>query len=112
MKLISGRWGVHFIQRFLHGKPSLVEVGFKIQTFIIDNCMVSHNYSIITVKPPINGSFPLDLQGKCKELVNKYLVCIKSHSNLNIENINNDDVESCKCIMEEYLKCREQNNLM
>jgi cytochrome c oxidase assembly protein subunit 19 len=49
--------------------------------------------------PPERGAFPLDLEGKCKDLVVEYLKCLKSNKN-------------CRHISKEYLKCRMDNGLM
>ena len=49
--------------------------------------------------PPERGSFPLDLEGKCKHLVLAYINCIKKG-------------EKCREISKEYLQCRMDNDLM
>lgn len=49
--------------------------------------------------PPERGAFPLDLEGKCKDLVLKYLNCLSKK-------------ENCRQLSKEYLKCRMDNGLM
>lgn len=58
---------------------------------------------VITRNPPALGSFPLDTQGACKELVRKYLDCVRMH-----------DTHStpCRDLIQMYLKCRMENGLM
>ncbi|KAF1911685.1 hypothetical protein BDU57DRAFT_460515 [Ampelomyces quisqualis] len=48
--------------------------------------------------PPERGSFPLDHDGECKEMMQSYLRCIKSHRGLN-------DPE-CRNLSKSYLSCR------
>ena len=53
--------------------------------------------------PPINGSFPLDRTGACKEFMKKYMSCLAENS-----------VKStiCRESVKEYLNCRMDKNLM
>lgn len=53
--------------------------------------------------PPDKGSFPLDHSGKCRQLVDTYLVCL-------MHNRNNQSL--CKDASRQYLQCRMQYNLM
>ena len=52
---------------------------------------------------PIKGSFPLDHDGECKEFMLKYMKCLKSHNQNNME---------CKTQSKEYLNCRMNLGLM
>ncbi|XP_041362780.1 cytochrome c oxidase assembly protein COX19-like [Gigantopelta aegis] len=55
------------------------------------------------VKPPEKGSFPLDHKGECKEVMFKYMRCLRRN-----------ELENTKCreTSLEYLKCRMEKNLM
>lgn len=53
--------------------------------------------------PPDKGSFPLDHEGKCKESMLRYMICIKS---------NGGKSEMCRDLAQIYLQCRMDNNLM
>ncbi|OAK94339.1 hypothetical protein IQ06DRAFT_234262 [Phaeosphaeriaceae sp. SRC1lsM3a] len=48
--------------------------------------------------PPERGSFPLDHDGECKDIMMSYLRCIKSHRGSN-------DPE-CRDLSKSYLSCR------
>ncbi|PVH72932.1 hypothetical protein DL98DRAFT_552886 [Cadophora sp. DSE1049] len=54
--------------------------------------------------PPERGSFPLDHDGECKDVMMSYLSCIKRVKGLN-------DPE-CRLQAKEYLSCRMDRNLM
>ncbi|KAH3941634.1 hypothetical protein HBH53_199560 [Parastagonospora nodorum] len=54
--------------------------------------------------PPERGSFPLDHDGECKDIMLSYLRCIKSHRGSN-------DPE-CRNLSKSYLSCRMDRNLM
>ncbi|KAI4700500.1 Cytochrome c oxidase assembly protein cox19 [Alternaria sp. Ai002NY15] len=54
--------------------------------------------------PPERGSFPLDHDGECKDIMLSYLRCIKSHRGTN-------DPE-CRGLSKSYLSCRMDRNLM
>lgn len=54
-------------------------------------------------KPPAKGSFPLDHDGECKDLMKQYINCL---------NKSNSDASSCREISEKYLQCRMDNDLM
>ena len=56
-----------------------------------------------TPTPPDKGSFPLDHEGLCKQLMVKYMVCLSHNSNKNAE---------CRIEAKDYLECRMQHNLM
>ncbi|KAI6245983.1 Cytochrome c oxidase assembly protein COX19 [Erysiphe necator] len=60
----------------------------------------------INVKPipPERGSFPLDHDGECKDIMVHYLMCIKKKKGSN-------DLE-CRNIAKSYLGCRMDKNLM
>ncbi|KAJ6219770.1 hypothetical protein RDWZM_005582 [Blomia tropicalis] len=58
---------------------------------------------IFTPRPPAKGSFPLDHDGECKELMSKYMKCL---------NKTNSDASSCQPFAKDYLKCRMDNDLM
>ncbi|KAH8090479.1 hypothetical protein HD553DRAFT_302524 [Filobasidium floriforme] len=53
--------------------------------------------------PPQRGSFPLDHDGECKEVMKAYLKCLK-------ENASNNG--KCRALSKDYLECRMSNNLM
>lgn len=53
--------------------------------------------------PPAKGSFPFDRLGYCKELVEKYMACLKS---------NKGNIEQCRELSKGYLECRMEHNLM
>ncbi|OBT75301.1 hypothetical protein VF21_05641 [Pseudogymnoascus sp. 05NY08] len=54
--------------------------------------------------PPERGSFPLDHDGECKDVMKKYLGCMKKVKGMN-------DPE-CRNLAKAYLTCRMDNNLM
>lgn len=54
--------------------------------------------------PPERGSFPLDHDKDCFDIMNKYLNCMKIVSNENAPN--------CRLLAKEYLRCRMENGLM
>lgn len=54
--------------------------------------------------PPERGSFPLDHDKDCFEVMNKYLKCMKLVANENAPN--------CRLLAKEYLRCRMENGLM
>lgn len=54
-------------------------------------------------KAPEKGSFPLDHDGECKNLVSKYLKCLHEKEL---------DSSECRDIAKDYLVCRMDNNLM
>ncbi|RKF60674.1 Cytochrome c oxidase assembly protein COX19 [Erysiphe neolycopersici] len=54
--------------------------------------------------PPERGSFPLDHDGECKEIMTQYLSCIKSKKGSN--------AVECRNIAKSYLGCRMDKNLM
>ncbi|KAI0996290.1 hypothetical protein K3495_g11890 [Podosphaera aphanis] len=60
----------------------------------------------LTIKPtpPQRGSFPLDHEGECKDVMVQYLSCVKRTKGSN-------DPE-CRDIAKSYLGCRMERNLM
>ncbi|KAJ2905071.1 Cytochrome c oxidase assembly protein COX19 [Zalerion maritima] len=54
--------------------------------------------------PPQRGSFPLDHDGECKDIMTKYLSCIRK-----VKGLNNDQ---CRGLAKDYLTCRMDKNLM
>ncbi|OCK97463.1 cytochrome c oxidase assembly protein COX19, partial [Cenococcum geophilum 1.58] len=54
--------------------------------------------------PPERGSFPLDHDGECKDIMTSYLRCLRSHRGTN-------DTE-CRMLSKSYLQCRMDHNLM
>ncbi|KAK0618601.1 hypothetical protein B0T17DRAFT_495562 [Bombardia bombarda] len=54
--------------------------------------------------PPQRGSFPLDHDGECKEVMMSYLGCIKK-----VKGVNED---TCRMLAKSYLSCRMERNLM
>ncbi|ORZ31176.1 hypothetical protein BCR44DRAFT_1442911 [Catenaria anguillulae PL171] len=53
--------------------------------------------------PQKRGAFPLDHDGECKALVQKYLKCLKESKASNM---------SCRELSKAYLECRMQRGLM
>lgn len=53
--------------------------------------------------PPEKGSFPLDHDNVCKELMVKYMKCLVE---------NNREVTHCREETKDYLGCRMDNSLM
>ncbi|KAK8088214.1 hypothetical protein PG997_003175 [Apiospora hydei] len=51
--------------------------------------------------PPQRGSFPLDHDGECKEVMSNYLECIKKAKGMNDP--------SCRELAKGYLSCRMDN---
>jgi cytochrome c oxidase assembly protein subunit 19 len=58
---------------------------------------------IFQPKPPIQGSFPLDHEGECKEKMLEYVLCMSKSKN---------DSSKCRNQAKEYLECRMSRNLM
>ncbi|KZM18471.1 hypothetical protein ST47_g10413 [Ascochyta rabiei] len=58
---------------------------------------------VIKPNPPERGSFPLDHDGECKDMMLSYLRCIKSHRGTN-------DSE-CRNLSKAYLSCRMDRSL-
>ncbi|KAL2261853.1 hypothetical protein VTK26DRAFT_3173 [Humicola hyalothermophila] len=54
--------------------------------------------------PPQRGSFPLDHDGECKDVMLSYLSCIKKVKGVN--------EEECRMLAKSYLGCRMDRNLM
>ncbi|KAG9241460.1 hypothetical protein BJ878DRAFT_428072 [Calycina marina] len=54
--------------------------------------------------PPERGSFPLDHDGECKDVMINYLACMKKQRGMN-------DPE-CRNLAKTYLTCRMDRNLM
>ncbi|TQS32045.1 hypothetical protein Golomagni_07654 [Golovinomyces magnicellulatus] len=54
--------------------------------------------------PPQRGSFPLDHDGECKDVMKNYLACMKQARGVN-EN-------QCRELAKSYLSCRMDRNLM
>ncbi|KAK1757537.1 hypothetical protein QBC47DRAFT_158631 [Echria macrotheca] len=54
--------------------------------------------------PPQRGSFPLDHDGECKDVMMSYLACIKK-----VKGVNEDQ---CRNLAKSYLTCRMERNLM
>lgn len=54
--------------------------------------------------PPERGSFPLDHDGECKQVMMTYLNCIKK-----VKGVNED---ACRNLAKSYLTCRMDRNLM
>lgn len=52
---------------------------------------------------PINGAFPLDHDGECKEIVGRYLACLKMHGQL---------LAPCRALARDYFACRMEHGLM
>jgi len=54
--------------------------------------------------PPERGSFPLDHDGECKDVMTLYLRCLRSHRGTNSP--------ECRLHAKNYLQCRMERNLM
>ncbi|KAH8675293.1 hypothetical protein BX600DRAFT_546128 [Xylariales sp. PMI_506] len=54
--------------------------------------------------PPQRGSFPLDHDGECKDVMTNYLNCIKKVKGMNDQ--------ACRELAKSYLSCRMDRNLM
>ncbi|KAL1888643.1 Cytochrome c oxidase assembly protein cox19 [Sporothrix stenoceras] len=54
--------------------------------------------------PPQRGSFPLDHEGECKQVMLDYLSCMKK-----VKGVNEDE---CRSLAKSYLGCRMDRNLM
>ncbi|KAK4130410.1 hypothetical protein BT67DRAFT_391065 [Trichocladium antarcticum] len=54
--------------------------------------------------PPQRGSFPLDHDGECSNVMKSYLECIKK-----VRGVNKDE---CRLLAKSYLACRMDHNLM
>ncbi|TVY54174.1 Cytochrome c oxidase assembly protein COX19 [Lachnellula cervina] len=54
--------------------------------------------------PPERGSFPLDHDGECKDVMMNYLSCIKK--------VKGTNEAECRSIAKTYLSCRMDRNLM
>ncbi|RDW71984.1 hypothetical protein BP5796_08018 [Coleophoma crateriformis] len=54
--------------------------------------------------PPERGSFPLDHDGECKDVMTSYLSCMKK-----VRGMNNPE---CRNLAKSYLACRMDRNLM
>lgn len=62
------------------------------------------NYTArLTKSPPDKGSFPIDHEQECKQVMVDFLKCLKQNR------FNN---EKCRAFSKEYLKCRMDNGLM
>lgn len=53
--------------------------------------------------PPEKGSFPLDHEGICREVMIKYMSCLIDNKNI---------ASNCKEQSKDYLGCRMNNGLM
>jgi len=54
-------------------------------------------------RSPDKGSFPLDHDAECKELMSKYKLCLKENQNL---------TSKCRLETKNYLSCRMEKDLM
>jgi cytochrome c oxidase assembly protein subunit 19 len=61
------------------------------------------NNQVLIRKPPINGSFPLDHDGECRNIVKKYLECLKQSCS---------DQGACRELAKVYFSCRMASGLM
>ncbi|GFE54057.1 cytochrome c oxidase assembly cox19 [Babesia ovis] len=57
----------------------------------------------LTVIPPDRGSFPLDHEGVCKEVSDRYLKCVQRLKG---------NAFDCRNLAAQYMKCRIDNNLL
>uniref|UniRef100_A0A915IN86 Cytochrome c oxidase assembly protein COX19 n=1 Tax=Romanomermis culicivorax TaxID=13658 RepID=A0A915IN86_ROMCU len=62
-----------------------------------------YNKPIIKRTAPIKGSFPLDHENHCKEIMMKYMICLSKNDQLN---------EKCRSEAKNYFECRMEQNLM
>ncbi|CAN6674654.1 cytochrome c oxidase assembly protein Cox19p [Trichomonascus vanleenenianus] len=54
--------------------------------------------------PPLRGSFPLDHDHDCSEIMQDYLNCLKY--------VKGQNSHGCRLVAKNYLKCRMDNGLM
>ena len=54
--------------------------------------------------PPERGSFPLDHEGECRDMMTRYLKCMKL--------VKNENAPNCRLLAKEYLRCRMERGLM
>eukprot|EP00743_Colponemidia_sp_Colp-15_P007459 GILK01008060.1.p1 GENE.GILK01008060.1~~GILK01008060.1.p1 ORF type:complete len:128 (+),score=5.82 GILK01008060.1:42-425(+) len=54
-------------------------------------------------RPPDKGSFPIDRDGQCTELMQAYMKCLKENNSWSVH---------CRDLSKQYLSCRMDNNLM
>ena len=67
--------------------------------------MASHTFSQKKFIPvaPEKGSFPLDHEGICRDLMTKYMRCLYENKHI---------AGNCRDISKDYLACRMDNGLM
>ncbi|KAI7865433.1 hypothetical protein BDF14DRAFT_1730388 [Spinellus fusiger] len=53
--------------------------------------------------PPLLGSFPVDHEGECKNVMKEYMKCMRANKNNNGE---------CRSFSRAYLQCRMDKGLM
>ncbi|RKP13723.1 hypothetical protein BJ684DRAFT_9654 [Piptocephalis cylindrospora] len=61
------------------------------------------NVNPFKATPPDRGSFPLDHEGLCKEMMQEYMKCLQANRSNN---------GACRHLSEAYLKCRMDRGLM
>jgi len=64
---------------------------------------MNYNKKLFIPVPPEKGSFPLDHEGECKELMLKYMKCLHQGENTNSQ---------CRQAAKDYLECRMDRQLM
>ncbi|CDR94306.1 hypothetical protein, conserved [Babesia bigemina] len=57
----------------------------------------------LTVTPPDRGSFPLDHEGACRTVSDRYVKCVRALKGNAFE---------CRSLAAEYMKCRIENKLL
>ncbi|CAO1617946.1 unnamed protein product [Parajaminaea phylloscopi] len=60
-------------------------------------------FTTFSVTPPDRGSFPLDHDGECTQVMKEYMRCLKE---------NGRDSGKCRHLSRSYLECRMDNGLM
>lgn len=64
------------------------------------NAMTRNKAAVV---PPEKGSFPIDHFKECKDIINRYLVCVSKHEKI---------PKRCQKLQVEYLNCRMEKGLM
>jgi cytochrome c oxidase assembly protein subunit 19 len=70
------------------------------------------NTASIFIKPPLKGSFPLDHDGTCADLVQEYLLCMKKFATISQEHSKLTSQDICRGLVVKYFDCRMKHGLM
>jgi cytochrome c oxidase assembly protein subunit 19 len=58
---------------------------------------------LLKPRPPERGSFPLDHEGLCKNVMTQYIQCMKKYNHIGIK---------CRTLSRKYVECRMEHGLM